>query len=95
MRRTGHAARQVGGGAVGVSKRGSRTSTVSLRAVEQGELRVDVAELEVPPADPGLAVPVAERAVGHDRLAGARVDEDGLEGGVLLVPRRSRRGRPR
>ena len=35
--------------------------------------------------DAGVAEPVAERAVGHDRLAGAGVEEHGLEVRVLLV----------
>ncbi len=64
MRRTGTPRGQVGGGAVGgVEARHPHQRPVSLGAVEQRQLRVDVTEVEVPPADAGLAVAVAERAV--------------------------------
>ncbi len=62
--------------------------------VDQRELGVDALEVEVPPARAGVAEPVAERAVRHDRLVGAGVEDDRLEVGVLdvLVGREVGRG---
>ena len=84
-RRTGTPRGRSAAAPSGVSKRGSRTTTDSSAVVEQGQHRVDVAEVEVPLADAGLAEAVAQGAVRDDGLAGARVDEHGLERGVLLV----------
>ena len=50
-----------------------------LAATGGREQRVDVAEVEVPPAGAGLGVPEAERAVRHERFAGGCVEQDGLE----------------
>ena len=81
----GYAAWQVGGRAVGGVEARHPDHDRLLGGLEQREDRVDVAELEVPTAHAGVAVPMAQGAVRHHRAAGPRVDQDGLEGGVLLV----------
>ena len=50
---------------------------------EEREPRGDVAELQVPVAGALRAPAVADRAVGHGRLAGGVVEHDGLPLGVL------------
>ena len=81
----GHAAREVGRRAVGGVEARHPDDDRLAGGLEQGELGVDVAEVEVPLPHAGLAVAVTQRAVRDDGLAGPRVDEHGLEGGVLLA----------
>ena len=80
-----HAPREVRRGAVGGVEARHAHDDRLLRTVQQREQRVDVTELEVPPADTRVAVPVTQRAVRDDGLTRAGVDQDCLEGGVLVV----------
>ncbi len=55
-----------------------------LGAVEEAELRDDVAQVEIPAASPGLSPPETERAAGDHRFTGGPVQKDGLESCVLF-----------
>src|SRR5680860_1823027 len=73
----------------------------TIRSVEAGQLqrdrlsprsdgteqRVDLAEVEVPPPGALLTETEPQRSVRYDRLAGGRVQQHGLELGMLAVLR--------
>ncbi len=80
-----HAPGQVAGGSVGGVEPRHRDQRGLARRVDQGQLRVDALEVEVPAPDPGLAVAMSQRAVGERGLVGAGIDQDRLERRVLLV----------
>ena len=77
----------------GVSNRASFSVDRAAPAVtKHRQLRDDVAEVEVPLADPGVGVPEAEGPVRDNDLTGAAVDQDRFErralAGVAEVGRR-------
>ncbi len=66
-------------GLADVEARQEHLDVLGAAGAVQREGRIDALEVEVPLAHAGLVEAEAERAVGHVRPAGGRVDEQGLE----------------
>ena len=62
-----------------------RTASPALRVAQHRQLRHDVAEVEIPFADPGVGVAEAEGSVRDNDITGAPVDQHRLERRPLAV----------